>query len=58
MRLQPIAGLHSGREVACGDFSFASLKDRLPKLKPQSGAGLWLDPFKGIPTTDVSLHWI
>jgi hypothetical protein len=43
-----------GLEIACGDFSFASLAERMPKLTPQSGKGLWLDPFKGIPTTDVS----
>jgi hypothetical protein len=44
-----------GREVACGDFSYASLQERMPRLRPQSGAGLWLDPFKGIPAADVSV---
>ncbi len=44
-----------GKEVACGDFSFASLLERMPKLTPQSGEGLWLVPFKGIPTTDASV---
>jgi hypothetical protein len=42
-----------GRAVACGDFSFASLQERMPRLRPQSGAGLWLDPFRGIPAADV-----
>lgn len=44
-----------GFEVACGDFSFASLLDRMPKLTPRSGAGLWLHPFKGIPATEESV---
>ena len=42
-----------GVEVDCGDFSYASLADRLPMLTPKSGAGLWMIPFKGIPATDV-----
>lgn len=42
-----------GVEVDCGDFSYASLADRLPMLSPKSGAGVWMVPFKGIPTTDV-----
>jgi hypothetical protein len=42
-----------GVEVDCGDFSYASLADRLPMLTPKSGAGLWMVPFKGIPATDV-----
>jgi hypothetical protein len=42
-----------GVEVDCGDYSYASLADRLPMLTPKSGAGLWMVPFKGIPATDV-----
>jgi hypothetical protein len=42
-----------GVEIACGDFSLASLLQRLPMLTPRSGAGLWLDPFRGIPADDV-----
>ncbi|HEY1256329.1 MAG TPA: PilZ domain-containing protein [Terracidiphilus sp.] len=42
-----------GQEIACGDFSVASLQERMPKLTPHSGAGLWLDPFRGIPADDV-----
>ena len=35
-------------EVDVGDFSVASLKDRIPTLAADSGAGLWLIPFRGI----------
>jgi hypothetical protein len=42
-----------GVEIDCGDFSYASLADRLPMLTPKSGAGLWMIPFKGIPATKV-----
>jgi hypothetical protein len=43
-----------GVEIACGEFSHAALAERLAKLTPKSGAGLWLVPFRGIPT-DVPL---
>ena len=42
-----------GVEVDAGDFSYASLADRLPLLTPKSGSGLWMVPFKGIPATEV-----
>jgi hypothetical protein len=42
-----------GAKVACGDFSLASLAERMPQLTPQSGRGLLMDPFRGIPSTDV-----
>ncbi|MGA3371333.1 MAG: hypothetical protein ABSC48_06175 [Terracidiphilus sp.] len=42
-----------GVEIDCGDFSYASLADRLPMLSPKSGAGMWMIPFKGIPATRV-----
>jgi CheY-like chemotaxis protein len=35
-------------EVGVGDFSVASLNDRIPTLAANSGAGLWLIPFRGI----------
>lgn len=35
-------------EVVAGDLSRASLDERLPKLVPNSGAGLWMVPFRGI----------
>jgi hypothetical protein len=44
-----------GKEVACGDFSYAWLAERMPKLTPQCGSGLWLVPFKGIPADDVNV---
>lgn len=40
-------------EVACGDFTFINLADRVPLLTPASGAGLWLIPFRGILAADV-----
>lgn len=42
-----------GVEIACGDFSAVGLADQMPMLTPKSGAGLWMVPFRGIPTTDV-----
>ena len=42
-----------GVEIACGDFSSATLADRLPGVTPKSGAGLWMTPFRGIPATDA-----
>ncbi len=42
-----------GVEIDCGDFSYASLADRLPMLTSKSGAGLWMIPFKGITATKV-----
>ena len=42
-----------GKEVACGDFSFVSLLERTSKLTPESGLGLWLYPFRGIPADDA-----
>jgi hypothetical protein len=44
-----------GVEVACGDFTAANLSDRMPLLTPESGAGLWMVPFRGIPAKDVRL---
>jgi hypothetical protein len=44
-----------GVEIACGDFTAATLADRMPLLTPKSGAGLWMAPFKGIPATDVKV---
>jgi CheY-like chemotaxis protein len=37
-----------GAEVDVADFSVASLHDRIPILTANSGAGLWLVPFRGI----------
>jgi hypothetical protein len=38
-----------GSDVDVADFSFASLNDRTQTLTANSGAGLWLVPFRGIP---------
>jgi len=42
-----------GMDVDAADFSDVSLHERIPELKPQSGAGLWLVPFRGIPDSSV-----
>jgi hypothetical protein len=42
-----------GVEIACGDFSQATLAERLPGLTPKSGAGLWMTPFRGIQAADA-----
>ena len=42
-----------GVDVDAGDFTVASLDDRIPTLAPRSGAGLWLVPFRGISATSV-----
>jgi hypothetical protein len=44
-----------GVEIASGDFSSVTLAERLPLLTAKSGAGLWLNPFRGIPDIDVSV---
>lgn len=40
-------------DVDAGDFCSSSLDARLPALAPESGAGLWLVPFRGISLTSV-----
>jgi hypothetical protein len=42
-----------GVDIDGGDFTVASLDDRIPALAPKSGAGLWLIPFRGISATSV-----
>jgi CheY-like chemotaxis protein len=37
-----------GSDVDVADFSAASFKDRIPALATDSGAGVWLVPFRGI----------
>lgn len=44
-----------GVEIACGDFTSATLVERMPLISPKSGAGLWMVPFRGIPATDVQV---
>ena len=42
-----------GMDVAAGDFSDATLHERMPVLHAESGAGLWLVPFRGILESSV-----
>jgi len=42
-----------GLDVVAGDFSGAVLQDWTSVLTPNSGAGLWMVPFRGIAATDV-----
>jgi hypothetical protein len=42
-----------GADVSAGDFSITSLDNHLPTLALNSGAGLWLLPFRGISPTSV-----
>ena len=44
-----------GADVEAGDFSLACLDARLPTLALNSGAGLWLVPFRGISPTSVRI---
>jgi hypothetical protein len=46
-------GRFLGLDVDAGDFSVASLGDRMPALTPRSGAGLWIVPFRGISAASV-----
>ncbi|MGA3009636.1 MAG: hypothetical protein ABSD72_05185 [Terracidiphilus sp.] len=41
--------------VVAGDFSFPSLTNRMLKLTPNSGSGLWIRPFKGFPFINESM---
>jgi hypothetical protein len=42
-----------GLRVISGDFPLASLLDWMTTLTPNSGAGIWMVPFRGIPAEDV-----
>ena len=46
-------GCFLGLDVVAGDFSGAGLNDWTSVLTPNSGAGLWMVPFRGIPATSV-----
>ena len=45
-----------GLEVAAVDLSGAELSERMATLALQSGEGLWLMPFRGIPDTGNSVQ--
>jgi len=42
-----------GLEVAAADLSFADLKGLLGKLVLESGEGIWMSPFRGIPDSNL-----
>jgi hypothetical protein len=44
-----------GLHVVAGDLSGASLQEWVATLKPNSGAGMWLIPFRGIAATDATV---
>jgi hypothetical protein len=44
-----------GLQVVVGDFSLASLRDWMATLTPNSAAGIWLVPFRGILATDAGV---
>jgi hypothetical protein len=44
-----------GVEIASGDFSSVTFAERLPRLTAKSGAGLWLNPFRGLPEINTSV---
>jgi hypothetical protein len=41
--------------VIVGDFSLASLKDWMATLTPNSAAGVWMVPFRGLLATDAGV---
>ena len=44
-----------GLQIIVGDFSLASLRDWMATLTPNSAAGLWMVPFRGILATDAGV---
>ena len=44
-----------GLDIVAGDFSSISFTDWISRLTPQSHAGLWLVPFRGMPTERASV---
>lgn len=42
-----------GVHIVAGDFPPAGLGDRMAALKPNSGTGMWMVPFRGIPATEA-----
>jgi len=42
-----------GLHVIAGDFPPATLQNWLQTLTPNSGAGIWLVPFRGLPVSEV-----
>jgi hypothetical protein len=44
-----------GLQVVVGDFSLAILRDWMSTLTPNSGAGIWMVPFRGILATNAGV---
>src|SRR5580658_8312882 len=44
-----------GLQVVVGDLSLASLKEWMATLTPNSAAGIWMVPFRGILATDAGV---
>ena len=46
-----------GLNVVAGDFSSSSLANWLLKLTPDSGTGLWIAPFRGLPSANGGMQY-
>ncbi len=46
-----------GLSVVVGDFSVLSLANWMLNLLPDSGAGLWISPFRGLPSTIENMRF-
>jgi hypothetical protein len=44
-----------GLRVVAGDFSLPSFREWMTTLKPNSGSGMWLIPFRGIAAADATV---
>ncbi len=42
-----------GQHVIAGEFTASSLTEWMKTLRPNSGAGVWMNPFRGILSADV-----
>jgi hypothetical protein len=51
--LNETRGCFLGLHVVAGDFPLASFQDWLATLTPNSGAGMWMAPFRGLPASEV-----
>lgn len=48
-------GCFLGLRVVAGELSLPSLLDWISTIKADSGAGIWMIPFRGIPTKEVKM---
>ena len=42
-----------GLEIAAADLPFPALAEKMKSLLLRSGEGLWITPFRGLPTTEI-----